>query len=76
MKKVHLHPRERLRKSAKDNDDVVFVKKVPLHPVEMFKKPTEENNNDDIISAKKFPLHSRERLQIKKKKMHAEIRPC
>ena len=60
MKKVPLHSRERLRKSAKENDVVTFVKEVALHPRESLRKSAIEN--DGIAFVKKFSLHQLERL--------------
>ena len=61
MKKVLLHPRERLKikiklekynhlnKKSKD-DDVTFIKQVPLHPRERLKRLDRINNEVNFVN--------------------------
>ena len=80
MKQVPVHPRDRL--ARKTEDDIKFVKQVPLHACERPKrKSTLENYSDltkkskdnDVTFIKQVPLHPREqkkRLEKLDQKVH------
>ena len=51
--------RDRVKKLTKD-DDVVFVKQVPLHSRDRLKKITKD---DDVVFVKQVPSHPRDRLK-------------
>ena len=55
-------------KKRKD-DDVIFVKQVPLHPRERLARETRKQKNDDLIFVRQVPLHPRERLKRKTKRL-------
>ena len=49
------------KKQRDDNDDVAFLKKIPVHPRDRLARKT----RDEVKFVKQVPLHSRERLKRK-----------
>ena len=69
-----MHLRDRLSSVTrkKNDDDVVFVKQVPIHPRDRLARATRKKNDDDIAFVKQVPMYPRDRLAMatrKKKKM-------
>ena len=56
------------KKIRQKDDDVVFVKQVPMHPQDRIKKLAKD---DDVVFVKQVPLHLRDRL----KKKTRELKP-
>ena len=56
------------KKIRQKDDDVVFVKQVPMHPRDRIKKLAKD---DDVVFVKQVPLHLRDRL----KKKTRELKP-
>ena len=77
--KIIKKPKKIKRKAGKINkktkkrndDDVIFVKQVSLHPRKRLVRKTRKQKDDHVIFLKQVPLHSRERLatETRKKKM-------
>ena len=65
MKKINQLLPKKIRQK---DDDVVFVKQVPMHPRDRIKKLAKD---DDVVFVKQVPLHLRDRL----KKKTRELKP-
>ena len=76
IEQVPVHPKNRMKKLASQNDKVEFMKQVPLHPRLCLKRKATLNNykllnkkksksddDDNVVFIKKIPLHPRDRMK-------------
>ena len=57
------------KKSKSRNNDITFIKQIPVHPQERLKKLNKSRKTDEVKFIKQLPLYLRNRLKWKKEKL-------
>ena len=57
------------KKSKSRNNDITFIKQIPVHPQERLKKLNKSRKTDEVKFIKQLPLYLRDRLKWKKEKL-------
>ena len=57
------------KQKEKNDDDVVFVKQVSMHPRDRLARETKKRNYNDVVFVKQVPMHPRDRQNRKLKRL-------
>ena len=60
--------REPNKRSKSWNNDIMFIKQIPMHPRDRLKKLNKLRKTDEVKFIKQLPLHPAERLKRKEKR--------